>query len=114
MRHRAKLLGAAIVLGLVAAVTPVAQTAAAPVAPAAATSTGASTAVTLAAKVTVKKYKNCTALNKVYKHGVGKTSARDKVRGRTKPVTNFKRHNALYQKNKQHDRDRDGVACEKR
>lgn len=114
MRHRAKLLAAAIVLGLVAAFSPVLQTAAAPVAPAAATSGGTTTSVALATRVTVKKFKNCTALNKVYKHGVGKTSARDKVRGRTKPVTNFKRHNALYQANRHSDRDHDGVACEKR
>lgn len=68
----------------------------------------------LAAKVTVKKFKNCTALNKKYKHGVGKTAAKDKVSGRSKPVKNFKKHNALYKANKHLDRDKDGVACEKR
>lgn len=68
----------------------------------------------LAAKVKVKKYKNCKALNKKYKHGVGKTTAKDKVKGKSKPVKNFKKSNALYNANKHLDRDRDGVACEKR
>ena len=62
-------------------------------------------------------YKNCTALNKKYKHGVGKTKAKDKVSGRSKPVTNFKKSTALYNTAMRHnrglDRDRDGVACEK-
>jgi len=64
------------------------------------------------------KFKNCTALNKVYPHGVGKSNARDKVRGKTKPVTSFKRSTSLYKKivGYRHDldRDKDGVACEKR
>jgi hypothetical protein len=61
-----------------------------------------------------KTYSNCTALNKVYKHGVGKKGAKDKVRGSTKKVTNFKVSNALYAANKKSDRDKDGIACEKR
>jgi hypothetical protein len=32
----------------------------------------------------------------------------------TKPVTNFKRSNAIYKVNKKSDRDKDGIACEKR
>ena len=70
----------------------------------------------------VKSYKNCTALNKVYKHGVGKKGAKDKTSG--KRVTNFKVSNALYAHNdggkkrykgeKDLDRDNDGIACEKR
>ena len=69
---------------------------------------------------TAAKYKfaNCTALHKVYPHGVGKSSARDKVRGKTKPVTTFKRSTSLYNKivayHSDLDRDHDGVACEKR
>jgi hypothetical protein len=59
-------------------------------------------------------FANCTAMHHVYKHGVGKTTAHDKVRGKTKPVTNFKRSNALYAANKKSDRDHDGVACEAR
>jgi hypothetical protein len=57
-------------------------------------------------------YKNCTALNKVYPHGVGRVGARDKTSGT--PVTNFKVSNSLYRANSGRDRDRDGVACEKR
>jgi|CXWJ01.1.fsa_nt_gi hypothetical protein len=66
----------------------------------------------VAAKVTVKKFKNCTALNKTYKHGVGKPGAKDKTSG--KRVTNFKKSAALYNANKHLDRDKDGIACEKR
>jgi hypothetical protein len=64
--------------------------------------------------VKAKKYKNCKALNKVYKHGVGVKGAKDKVRGSTKPVTNFKIKKAVYNKNKNLDRDKDKIACEKR
>jgi len=63
---------------------------------------------------TASKFKNCTALHKVYKHGVGKSNAKDKVRGKTKPVTNFTRNTALYNANRHLDRDKDGVACEQR
>ena len=59
-------------------------------------------------------YKNCTALNKHYRHGVGLPHAHDHVSGSTKPVTNFYRSKALYKANKSKDRDHDGVACEKR
>lgn len=59
-------------------------------------------------------FKNCTALNKKYPHGVGLKKAKDKVRGKTKPVTNFTRNDAVYKANSKHDRDKDGIACEKR
>jgi hypothetical protein len=59
-------------------------------------------------------YRNCTALQKAYKHGVAKKGARDKVSGHTKPVTTFKVNNAVYAANKGLDRDKDGIACEKR
>lgn len=59
-------------------------------------------------------YRNCTALNGDYPHGVGKRGAVDHVRGSTKPVTNFTRNNALYNANSGRDRDGDGIACEKR
>jgi hypothetical protein len=59
-----------------------------------------------------KTYKNCTALNKDYPHGVGRKGARDKTSGT--PVTNFKVSNSLYAANRHSDRDGDGVACEKR
>lgn len=60
-----------------------------------------------------KTYKNCTALNKVYRHGVGRPHAHDKVSGHTKKVTNFKHSTGLYLANKKSDRDKDGIACEK-
>jgi hypothetical protein len=60
---------------------------------------------------TVKAYNNCTALNKVYRHGVGKKGAKDKTSG--KPVTNFKVSTPLYNANKKLDHDKDGIACEK-
>jgi hypothetical protein len=60
-------------------------------------------------------YKNCTALNKKYPHGLGKAKARDKTSG--KPVTTFKRNTRLYNTamshNKRLDGDKDGIACEK-
>jgi hypothetical protein len=59
-------------------------------------------------------FANCTALNKVYRHGVGRKGARDRVSGSTKPVTNFTVNNAVYYANTKSDRDRDGIACEKR
>lgn len=61
----------------------------------------------------VVKYKNCARLNAVYRHGVGRPGARDKVRAGTQPVTNFTRNLALYNANKGRDRDGDGIACEK-
>lgn len=76
------------------------------------------TAASADASSAAGKWKNCTAYNKVYKHGVGKTHAHDHVRGGTRPVTNFKHSTKLYKTamahNKRLDRDKDGVACEKR
>jgi hypothetical protein len=61
-------------------------------------------------------YKNCTNLNKKYPHGIGKVGARDHTSG--VPVTTFKRSNRLYRiamsYNKGLDRDKDGIACEKK
>jgi Excalibur calcium-binding domain len=58
-------------------------------------------------------FRNCTALNRVYRHGVGKYGARDHTRSGD-PVTNFKRSNSLYRQNSGLDRDKDGIACEKK
>jgi hypothetical protein len=58
-----------------------------------------------------KEFRNCTALNKVYPHGVGKVGARDRTSGT--PVRNFNRSDRLYRENKKSDRDKDGIACEK-
>jgi hypothetical protein len=74
------------------------------------------------ADAAAKHYKNCTALNKDYPHGVGRTGAKDKTTG--KKVTNFKVSTAVYNANNgprnaktgeyDLDRDNDGIACEKR
>ena len=67
-------------------------------------------APTAAARV----FQNCAALNRTYPHGVARTGARDRVSGAPKPVTNFTVNTAVYNANKKSDRDKDGVACEKR
>lgn len=78
-------------------------------------------AVTADAAPAARAYKNCKALNKVYPHGVGKTTAKDKTSG--KRVTNFTKSNKVYAMNDGRvkskgqydlDRDNDGIACEKR
>lgn len=69
---------------------------------------------TRATAVAPKKYANCTALNKVYKHGVAKSkSVKDRTSGT--PVTTFTVNLAVYNLNyRALDRDKDGIACEKR
>jgi hypothetical protein len=61
-------------------------------------------------------FKNCTNFNKKYAHGVGRGNATDKTSG--DPVTNFKRNTRLYRTAMSHnrglDRDKDGIACEKK
>jgi Excalibur calcium-binding domain len=57
-------------------------------------------------------FRNCAAMHTRYPHGVGKVGAHDNTSG--VPVTNFKRSNRLYYLNRSLDRDRDGIACEKR
>jgi Excalibur calcium-binding domain len=64
------------------------------------------------AAVPAKKYSNCAALNRAYAHGVGRPGARDKTS--SEPVTTFKVSRSLYQQNRSSDRDRDGIACEKK
>ena len=61
--------------------------------------------------VVIKTYKNCTAMHRVWPHGVGRSGAEDRVTSGT-PVTNFLRSTKLYGKNTKSDRDKDGVACE--
>lgn len=113
---RKKLTVAALACGLVGALGISSQVAMTPLATGVAGPVPTMTveATALAAKVTAKKFKNCTALNKTYKHGVARKNAKDKVTGKSKPVTNFKKHDALYRANAHLDRDKDGVACEKR
>jgi hypothetical protein len=64
------------------------------------------------AAIPAKDYANCTALNKDYPHGVGKRGAHDKTS--STPVKNFTRNNKVYRLNDESDRDKDGIACEKR
>lgn len=80
-----------------------------PVAAATASPSEATATVT----TTATRYKNCTALNKVYAHGVGKKGARDRTSG-SRPVTNFRVNTTVYRANTHLDRDKDGIACEKR
>lgn len=56
-----------------------------------------------------KAYRSCAALTKVYKHGVGRDGAVEVGLG----VSTWTRSTATYTKNKEFDRDKDGVACEK-
>lgn len=66
--------------------------------------------------VRIVTYRNCTDLQRVHRHGVGKKGAVDKVRGRVTAsrVKTFLVNSALYAKNVKLDRDKDGVACEKK
>lgn len=59
-----------------------------------------------------KEYKNCTQLNQAYPHGVGKPGAKDKTSGT--PVRNFTANKKVYSLNTKSDRDKDGIACEKK
>lgn len=55
--------------------------------------------------VAAKTYRNCTALNKDYKHGVGQWGATDHTSGTN--VTTCKRSNRLYNANDHLDWDMD-------
>jgi hypothetical protein len=106
---RRLILGTTLVLVL--ATAPVAASV-----PAQAAAVGLSVSVqTVVPAKVLYKFKNCTAMNKVYPHGVGKTTARDHTSG--DPVTTFKKSTALYKKIVGHrsglDRDHDGIACER-
>jgi hypothetical protein len=65
-------------------------------------------------------WQNCTHVHTKYRHGVGKVGAHDRTTGT--PVTTFYRSTRLYniamsyngQRGYNLDRDRDGIACEKR
>ena len=69
-------------------------------------------AMSAPAFASARKYRNCDALNRSYPHGVARPGARDKTSGR--PVTTFRVNRAVYRKNTHLDRDKDGIACEKR
>jgi hypothetical protein len=65
-------------------------------------------------------WQNCTHVHTKYRHGVGKVGAHDRTTGTS--VTTFYRSTRLYniamsyngQRGYNLDRDRDGIACEKR
>jgi hypothetical protein len=61
-----------------------------------------------------KRYANCAALNKDFRHGVARPGGRDIVKGKSKPVRGYAVNKAVYSKNTHLDRDKDGVACEKK
>jgi hypothetical protein len=68
--------------------------------------------------VDATKYKNCSALNKVYPGGVSKSGAVDmtKKNGKSIPAKPKKApvvDDAAYAANPKLDRDKDGIACEK-
>ncbi|MBV7509503.1 excalibur calcium-binding domain-containing protein [Bacillus sp. sid0103] len=63
------------------------------------------------AKVKIKTYKNCTALNKDFKGGVARTSKVKNKGGKTKYKPYVSK--ALYDANKKSDRDKDFIACER-
>nr|WP_206702732.1 excalibur calcium-binding domain-containing protein [Bacillus sonorensis] len=63
------------------------------------------------AKPKVKTYKNCKALNKVYKGGVARAKSVKNKGGKTKYKPYVSK--ALYDANKKLDRDKDKIACER-
>jgi hypothetical protein len=62
------------------------------------------------ASARARHFQNCTAMHRVYPHGVGRVHAHDHTSGR--PVATFKRSNRLYAANDSMDRDHDHIACE--
>jgi hypothetical protein len=74
-----------------------------------------STAPAIASSSASGIYKNCTAFHTKYKHGVGRKTAHDHTSG--KPVTDFLHSTTIYNRAMSHnrdlDRDKDGIACEK-
>lgn len=67
-------------------------------------------AVPATATVRIRTFANCTAMHRVYPHGVGRRHAHDHTSGT--PVRNFFRNNRLYAANAGSDRDGDKIACE--
>jgi len=57
-------------------------------------------------------FANCTELRSVYPHGVGRPGAVDHTSGT--PVTTFYQSATVYDTNRDHDADGDGIACERK
>jgi hypothetical protein len=87
-------------------------------APASNAVTAGSASVRTAGAVVPALYRNCTSFNGKYSHGVGRLNARDRTKSSTPGVTTFKRSTRIYRIamswHPDLDRDRDGVACEKK
>ncbi len=74
------------------------------------TASVSATRVAPAAKPVVKKFANCSALNKVHNGGVAKAGVNyNKVSGKNKA---FKVKPTFSTANSKMDRDKDGIACE--
>jgi hypothetical protein len=78
------------------------------------TASGYTTTTKVSKSTAMVAYKNCTALNQKFPHGVGKKGATDKVPAGAKPVTGFTVNSSIYTANAASDRDKDGIACEKK
>jgi hypothetical protein len=59
---------------------------------------------------TIPHFANCTAMHRVFPHGVGLLNARDHTS--SVPVTNFARRPRIYWVNAKSDADKDHIACE--
>jgi hypothetical protein len=68
----------------------------------------ATAAIAAPADAGVRHFPDCTAMHKVYPHGIAKSRASARAHGREAKVSA-----SLYKANKKMDRDRDGVACER-
>jgi|tagenome__1003787_1003787.scaffolds.fasta_scaffold20672862_1 hypothetical protein len=68
----------------------------------------ATAAIAAPADASVRHFRNCTAMHTVYPHGIATSRAAAKAHGWQAKVSA-----SLYKANKQMDRDRDGVACER-
>jgi hypothetical protein len=66
----------------------------------------------MSAPQATRSFRNCTAMHRVYPHGVGRFGPRDHTSGTQ--VTNFKHSDRIYRANRGLDRDHDKIACEKR
>ena len=60
---------------------------------------------------TIRRFRSCAKLNRVYPKGVGTPKAVDRV-DQGRPVTDFGRSIQLYRANRGLDRDGDHIACE--
>jgi opacity protein-like surface antigen len=75
---------------------------------AAAAALAATAAIAAPADASARHFRNCTAMHKVYPHGIAKSRAAARAHGWEAKVSA-----SLYKANKRMDRDRDGVACER-